>query len=789
MRRVANRRVVFLVAVLTTVCAGSAYGAFVGLPSNGAQVNNDGSAIDPSQSVNRSDLTAGSLAAGAARVPWVTFDQPAAGGRPGQIFVRAFKNGAWQTEGFPESLNNSTAAHADSPSIDFTGSGRTVPWVGWAEPALGATQIFASRFAASAGQNGGQWAQEGQGREVVPSLNINTSRNADFPALIGGTTVSGANPAPWLTWQEFDGVHGEAGNPTAGSPQIFVSHAAPATTGCAKPKGPGLGGHNFCFQQVGLDRVNGPGASQLDPSLNIDPSRSGIEADIAFTGPNDTVPWVVWYENSDSNGGHPSTLGLQNEDMAFAAKAVADPSGDGGFHWQVVGLGTAGHTNLLDASGTKKFGPCAETITAENACSLNVGAANNLEAGSGAENPSVTAGTMVAGSNTTPWISWDENSSNKGQHSVFVARLDKAGDHYNLLNNGQPLSHSGFDATRSDIVFVGNTPYVSWHETNGSGQTTTIVGHFEGNPANPLFHLDTPGAGVATTPAAKSDVRSPIAATCPDDPFTGDGSACPGGSVGTPFYAFNAGTAPQSLFAQGFAPGAAQTGGAASISQTAATVAGSVNTDGATTRVHFDFGTSTAYGSTSAPQLLPPAAGTTTAVSATLAGLPAGTLIHYRVVAQTDFGTVAGADAAFTTAPPPPVVSNVTQSHRVWRTGNRLASFARRHRPPLGTTFSFTLNEQASVSFAFTQRVGGRKVKGKCVAQTNKNRRKRACKRTVTRGTLSFTGHSGTNKISFQGRISRSRKLGLGSYTLVITATNAAKQRSPAKQLSFTVVR
>jgi hypothetical protein len=286
-------------------------------------------------------------------------------------------------------------------------------------------------------------------------------------------------------------------------------------------------------------------------------------------------------------------------------------------------------------------------------------------------------------------------------------------------------------------------------------------------------------------------VRSPIASTCPDDPFSGDGSACPGGSVGTPFFAFPAGTTPRSLFAQAYTPGAAQTGGASSVTQTAGAVSGSVNTDGAPTRVHFDFGTSTTYGSTSAAQLLAPAAGTTTAVSAALANLPAGTLIHYRVVAQTDFGTAAGSDATFTTAPAftPPIVSNVRQSHRVWREGNRRASFARRHRPPVGTTFSFSLNQQARVSFAFTQLVGGRKVKGKCVAPTRRNRHRRACKRTVTPGTLAFAAHNGTNRVSFQGRVSASKKLGLGHYTVVITATNAAGQRSTPQRLSFTIVK
>ena len=40
--------------------------------------------------------------------------------------------------------------------------------------------------------------------------------------------------------------------------------------------------------------------------------------------------------------------------------------------------------------------------------------------------------------------------------------------------------------------------------------------------------------------------------------------------------------------------------------------------------------------------------------SAQLSGLPAGTTIHYRAVASSDFGTFVGADRTFTTAPAPP---------------------------------------------------------------------------------------------------------------------------------------
>ncbi|MEA2424978.1 MAG: hypothetical protein QOH13_1388, partial [Thermoleophilaceae bacterium] len=142
-----------------------------------------------------------------------------------------------------------------------------------------------------------------------------------------------------------------------------------------------------------------------------------------------------------------------------------------------------------------------------------------------------------------------------------------------------------------------------------------------------------------------------------------------------------------------------------------------------------------------------------------------------------------------TTSPTPPNVTNVTQSHGTWQEGNLLAALASKSKPPVGTTFTFALNAQARISFAFTQRVGGRKVKGRCVAQTKDNRRGPACTRTVTPGRLSFPGHSGTNRVSFQGRISPARKLKPGRYSLIITATNAAGQHSSAKTLRFTIVK
>ena len=56
-------------------------------------------------------------------------------------------------------------------------------------------------------------------------------------------------------------------------------------------------------------------------------------------------------------------------------------------------------------------------------------------------------------------------------------------------------------------------------------------------------------------------------------------------------------------------------------------------------------------------------------------------------------------------------------------------------------------------------------------------------------GTLRFRAHAGANKVRFQGRISRTRKLKPGRYTLVITATSTTGPQSTPKTLTFTIVK
>jgi hypothetical protein len=138
-----------------------------------------------------------------------------------------------------------------------------------------------------------------------------------------------------------------------------------------------------------------------------------------------------------------------------------------------------------------------------------------------------------------------------------------------------------------------------------------------------------------------------------------------------------------------------------------------------------------------------------------------------------------------------PNISRASQSHAIWREGKSLATISRNsaRSSSIGTTISFTLDQAANVHFAFTQPVGGRRIKGRCAVQTKTSRYGSPCKRHVARGTMSFAGHSGVNTLVFEGLIARSKKLPLGRYALLITATNAASQHSAARSLHFTIVR
>jgi streptogramin lyase len=146
-----------------------------------------------------------------------------------------------------------------------------------------------------------------------------------------------------------------------------------------------------------------------------------------------------------------------------------------------------------------------------------------------------------------------------------------------------------------------------------------------------------------------------------------------------------------------------------------------------------------------------------------------------------------GGGGAFPVDRTPPVLSSVTQSHGTWHLGSALARFARS--PIVGTTFSFRVNEQSTTTFTFTQLLPGRKVGRRCLAPTRARRNRRRCTRLITvRPSLSYKTSAARHRLKFQGRLSRRKKLKPGRYRLTIQSTDAARNKSRARTLTFTVL-
>jgi hypothetical protein len=139
----------------------------------------------------------------------------------------------------------------------------------------------------------------------------------------------------------------------------------------------------------------------------------------------------------------------------------------------------------------------------------------------------------------------------------------------------------------------------------------------------------------------------------------------------------------------------------------------------------------------------------------------------------------------------PPTVAGFGQSHASWRLGSKLATASKAkkgRRPPLGTAFSFSLDQTANVELSFSRQAPGRKVRGVCVAPSTKNRTRAQCRRTLPQGALPVAGHAGANTVAFQGRISAARKLKPGAYAVTIAAANSFGEISQPQALRFRIV-
>jgi hypothetical protein len=99
------------------------------------------------------------------------------------------------------------------------------------------------------------------------------------------------------------------------------------------------------------------------------------------------------------------------------------------------------------------------------------------------------------------------------------------------------------------------------------------------------------------------------------------------------------------------------TGTASGLTSTSATLNGTASPNGYSTSLQFQYGLTTAYGTTVNATPSPVTGSSEQSVSAAISGLQQGTLYHYQIIATDSFGTWYGDDATFTTLVPPYIAS------------------------------------------------------------------------------------------------------------------------------------
>jgi hypothetical protein len=104
-----------------------------------------------------------------------------------------------------------------------------------------------------------------------------------------------------------------------------------------------------------------------------------------------------------------------------------------------------------------------------------------------------------------------------------------------------------------------------------------------------------------------------------------------------------------------------------------------------------------------------------------------------------------------------------------------------------GTATSASGQTSDVLTARFTQQGAPDTAHGHCSAPQKSNKGARHCTRHLGVGSVSFQANAGLDKVVFDGRLSPSKKLKPGAYTLAITAS-AAAATSGASKLPITVL-
>jgi hypothetical protein len=107
---------------------------------------------------------------------------------------------------------------------------------------------------------------------------------------------------------------------------------------------------------------------------------------------------------------------------------------------------------------------------------------------------------------------------------------------------------------------------------------------------------------------------------------------------------------------------------------------------------------------------------------------------------------------------------------------------------PTATTISFNLSEAATVTVGFEQSRPGTTVGKRCVAKSKRNAKGKRCSLwTPYRGGVTHTGHSGLDKIHFEGILDANEPLPAGTYRISLKASSSGGSAIASQRPTFTL--